>query len=335
VHFPQVVLCTLFYVASNLSANAQTATAPVPPSPKGTLQLAQTTNGLNLTPTIPWHIKLTYDQFDEDGDNIHSGTVEEFYASPKKYKRIFISDTLKQTDIATSNGLFRSGDQQWEGSIELQVQQETITPLYRANLAEKNTRLDSLDWPIGKNTLPCVVIRRTDMTISDNGLPKYCFDSGTTKLRYTRGTGWDETVYNNMFLFQGRAVARDITVTNGGKPKLKIHVEILEELSQPDDTLFTPPSDSTKIAGRIKIQGAILNSYIIDRTPLEPNGEKGTLTVRFVVGKDGKVIEAEVLDGPKGLQKGVLHTIRGYKFRPFLVLDEPVEVESKMTFNFQ
>lgn len=173
------------------------------------------------------------------------------------------------------------------------------------------------------------------MTISDNGLPKYCFDTGTARLRYTRGKGWDETVYNNIVLFQGRAVARDITVTNGGKPKLKIHVETLEELSQPDDALFTPSSDGTRVTGRVKIPGAILDSYIIYRAPLEPNGEKGTLTMRFVVGKDGKVTEAEVLDGPKSLQKGALHTIREYKFRPFLILDEPVEVESKMTFNFQ
>jgi len=45
--------------------------------------------------------EASYDQFDEDGDNIHSGVDEEFWAGPKKYRRIYKSDNLNQTDYAT------------------------------------------------------------------------------------------------------------------------------------------------------------------------------------------------------------------------------------------
>src|ERR1700731_199279 len=30
-------------------------------------------NGLNSADVPPWHVIVTYDQFDEDGDNVHSG----------------------------------------------------------------------------------------------------------------------------------------------------------------------------------------------------------------------------------------------------------------------
>ena len=34
-------------------------------------------NGLESTDLLPWHIVVTYDQFDEDGDNVNSGVYEE------------------------------------------------------------------------------------------------------------------------------------------------------------------------------------------------------------------------------------------------------------------
>jgi hypothetical protein len=42
-----------------------------------------------------------YDQFDEDGDNVHSGIVEEYWVAAKKYRISYRSDTLNQTDYAT------------------------------------------------------------------------------------------------------------------------------------------------------------------------------------------------------------------------------------------
>src|SRR5271169_2617808 len=37
-------------------------------------------NGLQSQDVRPWHIVITYDRFDEDGDNVDSGVYEEFWA---------------------------------------------------------------------------------------------------------------------------------------------------------------------------------------------------------------------------------------------------------------
>jgi hypothetical protein len=66
------------------------------------LSKAAALNGLQSTDLQPWHIVVTYDQFDEDGDNVHSGVSEEYWAGAKKYKRIYKSDKLNETDYATS-----------------------------------------------------------------------------------------------------------------------------------------------------------------------------------------------------------------------------------------
>ena len=92
-------------------------------------------NGLQSADLQPWHIVVTYDQFDEDGDNVHSGVYEEYWAGAKKYKRICKSDNLNETDYATEKGLYRLGDQQWPDRAQLQVRSEIVDPFsYAATL---------------------------------------------------------------------------------------------------------------------------------------------------------------------------------------------------------
>jgi len=156
-------------------------------------------NGLQSTDLRPWHIVVTYDQFDEDGDNVHSGVYEEYWAGAKKYKRIYKSDNLNQTDYATDKGLFRHGDQQWPDRAQLQVRAEVIAPFSYA---------DTLQGFHGRNVertfsgykLQCVLIER-DSGISDP--TQYCFEPDSPILRYNRGWGWFQTVYNRIVPFQG------------------------------------------------------------------------------------------------------------------------------------
>lgn len=328
----------LFCFALSLPMFSQFATtsATLTADPGTNLRLAIDANGLDYSGAKSWHIKVSYDQFDEDGDNIHSGTFEEYYAGPKKYKQIYADDTFKQTNVATEAGLYRIGDPSWAGPLELQVENEVLRPLHRSELNTKNTKLDMMTWTVGNASLPCVVMRLTNMVLSDNGLTKFCFDHDTVRLRYTRGLGWDETVYNNLVQFQGRYVAKDITVHKGGKEHIAIHVDVLEALSTSDQAELQPLQGSTRVEGRMKMaSGLLVDEYLLQRGELHLNGDHGKVTVHFVVGKDGRVIEADALDGPSGLRKSVLKTMREYTFRPVLVLGEPVEVEGAMTFAFQ
>jgi hypothetical protein len=129
-------------------------------------------NGLQSADVLPWHIVVSYDQFDEDGDNVHSGIYEEYWAGEKKYKRSYKSDDFNQTDYATDKGLFRQGDQQWPNRAESQVRSEVVAPFYYAA---------TLQGFYGRNVertfsgykLQCIFIER-DSGISDP--TQYCFE---------------------------------------------------------------------------------------------------------------------------------------------------------------
>ncbi len=76
--------------------------------------------------------------------------------------------------------------------------------------------------------LQCVLIEG-DSGSSDP--TQYCFEPDSSILRYNRGWGWFQTVYNQILTFQERNLAREVDVTDGGKPYLKLRVETIELLS--------------------------------------------------------------------------------------------------------
>src|SRR5258708_14157739 len=157
----------------------------VPHSADAILKLAFEMNGLDETSNKPWHIRLTYDHFDEDGDNDHSGTVEEFYAGPKKYKRTITSDTLNQTDVADGSRLYRTGDQVWPGGSVMHAINAVLHPLRDPRPEDKSIRIEKTDLKFGNLPLPCVTLRRTGDGIIYFGRSVFCFNNNSVMLRFS------------------------------------------------------------------------------------------------------------------------------------------------------
>jgi hypothetical protein len=315
-----------------------TSASPPPSSPEATksLQELASANGVDIRPDVPWHLEFAYDEFDEDGDNVHSGTVEEVYVSPKKFRKVIKTDEFSQTEVADGSDLYRAGDQNWPPQSERQAEKALLSPLYEAS-GIANSSANELDWTISKTTLPCVVLRNGRI-LSPNGMPKFCYEPGSTRLRYTRGQGWDETVYNSIVQFKGRYMAREVEVTHAAKPFLKIHLTRIEADPQPEDSLFLSPTGSPgPLAGVVTVPSAILMEYVVHREfPTNvPRGSHGKVTVKFRVGKDGRVVHAQATDGPRELKRPVEENMKKTQFRLFLILDKPVEVESTTLYTFQ
>lgn len=313
------------------------SSAPLPQSAPDILRLALDTNGLAISPAKPWHLKISYDQFDEDGDNVHSGTIEEFYTAPKMYKQIYASDALNRVDIANDTGLFRTGDQSWPNRVEADVLNAVLYPLHLTQ-SDKNKRPKKTDFKLGKSKFPCVTFHNREGNAITLGAPVFCFEPGTAMLRYVQGNLAEGITYDNIVLFQGRYLAHDITIRHIDKPFLKIHVEELDEITEVSEAFFIPsPGSNGPLGGPIPIPSSTYSEeYLVaSPQPTYPKGVSGLVHVNYVVGKDGSVIEATANDGPEELRKAVLEAVRKYRFRPYLLLDQPVEVENQIEFAVQ
>lgn len=285
-------------------------------------------NGLQPAGLLPWHIVIEYDRFDEDGDNVDSGVFEEYWAGPKKYKRSYKSDGFNQTDVATENGLYRSGDQKWPSAAQSKVRAEIILPFWDAS--PQGFHGVRVERQFGGYKFQCVAIEG-DSDISDP--QQYCFESVDGVLRYSRGGGWDQTAYNRIIQFQGRDVAQDVTVTDGGKPYLKLLVKTLEGLSQSDDAMFTPANDAIGPLGTDRVSGVHpvpLNLSSMPDWPTNLRGQHFVVQADVVIGKNGHVVSAHATAGPPAAYKACEDAVRKWIFKPYLVLDKPVEVIQKV-----
>ena len=284
-------------------------------------------NGLQSTDLQPWHIVVTYDQFDEDGDNVHRGVYEEYWAGPKKYKRIYKSDNLNQTDYATDKGLYRLGDQRWPDRAQLQVRTEVVDPFsYAATLVGFHG--SAVERTFSGYKLQCVQLQK-DSEISNP--TEYCFDPNGSVLRYSKGFGWFQTVYNRIAPFQGRSLAQDVEVTDGGKPYLKLRMDTIELISRVDDADFVPPPTAVGPLGdRVSGIHAAPIKTSFPQWPASLRSQHFTVTAEIVIGKDGHVVSAHVVSGPAEGYKACEDSVRKWLFKPYLILGEPVEVEAKI-----
>lgn len=287
-------------------------------------------NGLESPEQHAWHIVVNYDQFDEDGDNVNSGVFEEYWAGPKLYKRIYKSDTLNQTEYATAKGLFRVGDQKWPDQAALAVRSEIVAPFN--GISTMNEAVGkSEERAFGNSKLDCVFLYGNSQMIPSEP-PQYCFEPGTVVLRYIRGDGWFQTAYNNIAQFQGRNIAREVVVTDGGKPYLKLHVDSLDQIATVNEADFTPPSDAVGVGNRIS---GVRVRVIKSTAPIAPaslRGQHWKAHVQVVIGKDGHVLSAHMIDGPPEAAKACEEAAMKWVYAPYLVLGEPVEVEARIEF---
>jgi hypothetical protein len=286
-------------------------------------------NGLQSADVHPWHLVVSYDEFDEDGDNVHSGTFEELWAGPTKYTRIYKSDNFNQADYATDHGLYRRGDQRWPAPIELQVRSEIVDPFwYAATLQGFHVRY--IEKSFSGYNLACALIENE----SANSDPtQYCFEPEGSVLRYTRGFGWNQTTCNRIVSFQGRNISQDVDVTNAGKPYLNLHVETIESLPRVDDANFLPPRDAIRVGDRISgVSPVPINTSSHPEFPASLRAKHFTVKLKIVIGKDGRVASVHGVAGPPEAYKACEQAFRKWTFKPYLVLGKPVEVEYDAQF---
>ena len=107
-------------------------------------------------------------------------------------------------------------------------------------------------------------------------------------------------------------------------------------LSMPVDPLvgaatgFQAPSNPKSIHVSA---GEMTGNKIAGSNPVYPPdakkaGVQGTVVLSAVISKEGTVENLQVMEGPKELQKASLDAVQNWKYRPYLLNGEPIEVET-------
>jgi protein TonB len=113
--------------------------------------------------------------------------------------------------------------------------------------------------------------------------------------------------------------------------------EVLGSRSSVPALVKTPDPAPIK---RIRLAQRVVEANLIhDITPIYPEEAgrariEGTVVLLAVIGKDGSVQDVRVESGFPTLAQAAIDAVKQWRYRPYLLNGEPVEVDSRITINF-
>ncbi len=106
----------------------------------------------------------------------------------------------------------------------------------------------------------------------------------------------------------------------------------------PPAAVPAPPSleNGPNSPKKVQISPGVSTGLLIRKVqPVYPQEAKyariqGTVLLSAVINKNGDVVDLEVLDGPIELVVSAVNAVRKWKYRPYLLMGEPVEVQTQI-----
>jgi TonB family protein len=327
-----------------VAAFAQNPTADLPKDPASLLQRASPVNGMRGLSGKPWHIHATYQVLDDKKQPVDSGTLEEWWAEAGKYKFALEARRARQTlHVYTFDGHTTlegdRADRTYPFNLILPAMQSPLPDDAWAasmTLSWQNTR-------IGDEDLGCIVAQSplTDPSRNASEESRYCFQPSSLAVRLSV-LGVTQYAYDSITQFDGQYIAQDLRITPAGKlaSEVDVHVDALEDLGPVSDAEFSPPVAETGSAGAVPIPMSVMaGKRISGKTPKYPSSAKkkhiqGTVVLLATIGKDGNIRDLEVVSGPPELQEPSVEAVREWRYTPYLLNGQPVEVETQINVNF-
>jgi TonB family protein len=130
-------------------------------------------------------------------------------------------------------------------------------------------------------------------------------------------------------LFQGHYLARQIQVFVSGKLAAEMSLDVIETLKESPELILAPPStalpvDLTKISSKDGTRSR-WPTVLKKAFPVYPQEAKsmriqGTVDIKAMIGADGHIESAQVIDGPMLLRQAALDAVNQWVYRPLDIM---------------
>lgn len=308
---------------------------PLPKNPAALMQLAWQQNGLHGADLKPWHVRVTWQTVDRRGQPQQTGTWEEWWASPTEYKEEYETEGFHQTWWVTDHGDYVSGDRGWPAWIFSEIE-NIFTP--QTQDLKKHDDLVRTWRKIGGARLQC--LKNIDAPRGADFA--YCLDVALPAIRvYTEPAV--EAIVTTVLQFQGQFLPGDLRLFRLGMPDTEIHLDDAQELNQPPDSTFRPPSDASTAAPRrfVEADGLVPGLTLAHKPLPPPRDTHGRMLINAVISmsiieaKDGSVSRVEVVGATPGLnQEPYLDFFKAERFRPSIYHGQPIAVRLQVALTF-
>lgn len=346
------LLVLALFVVAGFHGHAQTAAAPpqgLPVDPRAILAAAAPYYDFNDPALKPWHLKASYQLYDDKGKPTEQGTFEYWWVSPKVYRRTWTRPGATQTDWYTADGkhaYLSTGE--GLSYFEYRLPSAFLSPLPDArDLDETKVRLDREELKVGNVKLPCVMVvplmpmHSQPREVPLGLFPTYCFDPNLPALRVnysfaTIGEGFDSIV-----IMRGRFLPKEVFFFEDKRQILTAKIESIQDLS-PSDPALTPDSHA-KYPGidKMPVSNNVAVGLLVKKVaPYYPADAKdarvsGKVVLGATIGRDGRIHDLRVIEAPwPSLVYAAVWAVSQWQYKPYMINGEPVEVDTTVNVFF-
>jgi hypothetical protein len=322
--------------------------AAVPPSiqaqttARSVLDKGLAITGLTGKDVPAWHIKANYKL--SNGNSSESGVFEEWSTGPYTWRRTYTEKKLTASDWSLSHV---QRVQTKESKLNLtQLDQRVATvltdPLYQAEYLKPDMELDGQGGTFAGLVLDCVTaansVRAASKVDPNVVYPRFCFDVKDATLRYIH-TPVSLISYTEFKPLGSRQVATKVNVNMGGKTAADLEITLLEPLSTADQAQVTPSGNTVPLPYAHQPGDAPLVPVRITECayPMDARDhqEHGLVTIPVLIKKDGSVKSNGMAMGPEHLAPAASDCVGNYKFEPFKIDGEAVDVSDALLYDFE
>ena len=306
------------------------------------INTADAASSLEATGLKPWHLKIAIQTYDAKGKTVDHGILEEWWGGTGTERREYRTAAYNGTEILKGGKLYRTKGAGSPPYYLAQLLRQAVHPMPTAR--EMGTAIPVLrKVKFGKVKLDCIMLTQPVKGMSEEptGLfSTYCFDPGKDTLRATLESGQEAISRNEITAFEGKEVARDVSVYSDGVQMATSEVVKMEEAMAPENA-FTPEAETVVLPGAVVPSGTMAGALIsMQRPPYPPeakkNKETGTVVLHAVIGTDGHIHALRVISAPSAdFALSAIDAVRRWVYRPYLLNGVPTEVDTTITVNFK
>ncbi|MGA9069504.1 MAG: hypothetical protein WB424_04555, partial [Terracidiphilus sp.] len=200
------------------AAPVKDASATLPTDPKALMLLAAKSNGLIGEGMKPWHLKVSFNFYDENGNPKDQGIFEEYWAGEHKHKIAYMSQAYSQIEFETDSGIQLTGMPEVVPDSLAQIQTEFIHPIKFDEKQSKHSEFKEQSIELSGKIMHCLTeIGHNDVAPQPIFVgPAYCLENDQLSLRTISSVHWPPGIYvpeslftfDNIISFQGHFIAK-------------------------------------------------------------------------------------------------------------------------------
>lgn len=296
---------------------------------------------LTLPGSSPFHLKATIAEKDSPASD-YKGTIEMFWSSPGKWRRVIQSPGFSQTLVMNGDEV----SEQDSGDYFPAWLRDFVTALFDPlPMLQSLTRLNtSIAKPRGSDESTSCARFESKVgvpPVQNSAFYVFCF-AGDRGLLKSVVTPQYSAEFQHFEKFENKQVARTIVTYPEPGTTIEARIVDLSELTAPDQSLFaisnpTPPQDQLK---SILVSDAVLTSMALQNPPISwptvrSGKTSGVLSIYVSIDRSGRVRETFPLNSDNAnLDDPVRRQVEKWQFKPALSGGVPVQVEGTLTFAF-